>query len=164
MLFEVDDPGEVAAQLIRDYCGWHVAPVLEESIILDGNGEGRILLPSRRVLNVSEVRVHGDVLAPTEFEWSQDGMLKRVGGVWPDSYRSVQVTLEHGFDYAGVLADVARAIVARMEADPTGVIASQRAGTQSVSFRSGAFGGGGGGGLLSTERELLAPYKLTWGP
>ena len=164
MAFIAEDPDVVAAQLIRDYCGWHVAPVLEETITLDGNGTDRILLPSRRVLDVSEVRVGGSSLDSSSFEWSQDGMLKRLGAVWPDSYRAIQVTLRHGYEDSGLLADLVRAISARAKADPTGMVASKRAGTQSVSFRSGNFGGGAGGGLLSTERDLLAPYKLTWGP
>lgn len=164
MVFIATSPEKVATQLIRDYCGWHVAPILEETITLDGNGTDRVLLPSRRVLDVSEVRIGDSVLGASAFEWSQDGILKRVGGVWPDSYRAIHVTLRHGYEDSGLLADLVRAISARAKADPTGMVASKRAGTQSVSFRSGNFGGGAGGGLLSTERDLLAPYKLTWGP
>lgn len=156
--------GDVTAveQLIRDHCGWHVAPVLTETLVLDGNGTDRLLLPSRRVIDITEVAVNGETLDLDGFEWSQDGILWRRGGVWPDRYRIVKVTLEHGFSSVPVLAEIAAAVEARAAMDPTGALASQRAGTQAVSFSAAA--STAGRGLLASEQALLAPYKLTWGP
>lgn len=153
-------PEEAATRAIRDYCGWHVAPVVTETLTLDGTGTGTVLLPSRRVVGVASVKVDGVELEEDAYEWSADGLLRRRRGRWPHRYRSLEVTLEHGFTDASVLADLVSSIAARVKIDPTGALATQRAGTQSVGFTSGATGGG----LMQSEKDRLAPYKLNWGP
>lgn len=153
-------PEEAATQAIRDYCGWHVAPVIDATIILDGTGTDTVLLPSRRVTAVESVTVDGHELASTAYEWSADGLLRRRDGGWPDRYRVITVELKHGFASMAVLADVVASIVARVRMDPTGALANQRAGTQSVGFASGS----AGGGLMQSEKARLEPYRLTWGP
>lgn len=161
-VFMADGDVTAAEQMIRDYCGWHVAPVITETLVLDGTGTHRLLLPSRCVVDVSEVAVNGEPLDPDDYEWSQGGILCRRLAVWPDRYRAIRVTLEHGFAAAPVLAEIAAAVEARAAMDPTGALASQRAGTQSVAFSAAA--SAAGRGLLASEQALLAPYKLTWGP
>ena len=151
-----------ATRAIRDYCGWHIAPVLNESIILDGTGTDTLLLPSRRVLDVTSVKVDGETLEADAYDWSADGMLHRRHRHrrWPRRYRSIEVELRHGFEDMSVLADLVTSIAARVQIDPTGALASQRAGTQYVGFTTGATGGG----LMASEMARLEPYRLTWGP
>lgn len=158
--FGAADPVAAATQAIRDYCGWHVAPVEEETLTLDGTGTDTLLLPSRLVVGVTSVKVRGEELPKDSYEWSTIGALRRLGNIWPDSYRSIEVDIKHGFTDMSVLADVVSSIAARAKLDPTGVLASQRAGTQYVGFHSGATGGG----LMASEKDRLAPYKLNWGP
>jgi len=154
------DPVEAATQAIRDYCGWHVAPVKEDTLTLDGTGTDTILLPSRLVVDVTRVQVRGEELPASSYEWSTIGALRRLNGVWPNSYRSIEVTLKHGFTDMSVLADVVQSISERVRLDPTGAVSTQRAGTQQVGF----FAGQTGGGLLESEKDRLSPYKLNWGP
>ncbi len=158
--FTTGTPEQAATQAIRDYCGWHVAPVITATLTLDGTGTDTVLLPSRRVVEIGAVKLDGTDLGAEEFEWSSDGLLRRRHGCWPERYRSLEVTLEHGFEDMSALADVVASIVARVKIDPTGALANQRAGTQSVGFAAGA----SGGGLMQSEKERLAPYRLTWGP
>src|SRR5699024_5373736 len=154
------DPVAAATQAIRDYCGWHGAPIEEDTITLDGMGTSTLLLPSRLVVDVTSVKIRGEELPDSSYEWSAIGALRRLGGVWPDAYRSVELTLRHGFTDMSVLADVVASIAARVRMDPTGVVSSQRARTQHVGFTSGH----SGGGLMQSEKDRLAPYKLNWGP
>lgn len=158
--FTAGTPEQAATQAIRDYCGWHVAPVITATLTLDGTGTDTVLLPSRRVVDIESVKLDGTDLEAEGFEWSSDGLLRRRRGCWPERYRSLEVILRHGFEDMTALADVVASIVARVKIDPTGALASQRAGTQSVGFTSGATGGG----LMQSEKERLAPYRLTWGP
>lgn len=158
--FTPASPVEAATQAIRDYCGWHVAPAIDATITLDGTGTDTVLLPSRRVLSVASVTVDGTALDATAFEWSADGILRRRDRCWPDRYRAVTVDLRHGFESMAVLADIVASIAARVKIDPTGALANQRAGTQSVGFMAGA----SGGGLMQSEKDRLEPYRLTWGP
>lgn len=162
--FEPSSPEDAATRAIRDYCGWHVAPILEETLTLDGTGTDTVLLPSRRVVAISDVKVGDTSLDPSTYEWSLDGLLRCRRGCWPDRYRILTVELEHGFSDDSVLSTVVASIVARIRMDPSGMLASQSAGTQRVSFGGRLASGGGGVGLLGTEKELLAPYKLNWGP
>lgn len=158
--FDRSTPEAAATQAIRDYCGWHVAPSMPETITLDGSGTGALLLPSRFVKEVRAVRLHGELLSEDTYEWSVDGILRRRHYSWPDRYRCVEVDIVHGFEDEAVLAGMVAAIAARVKLDPTGALSNQRAGTQSVGFSSSATGGG----LMQSEKDRLAPYKLTWGP
>lgn len=96
----------VANGAVRSYCGWHIAPVAEETVILDGNGGTLLDLPTLRLVSLGEVRVQGEVVA--DVEWSKDGTLR---GQWPDRWRSIEVTMTHGFDapadVLGVVLDAA---------------------------------------------------------
>lgn len=154
------DPIEAATQAIRDYCGWHVAPPQEDTITLDGTGTDTILLPSRLVVDVTSVKIRGEEVPADSYEWSTIGALRRLNGVWPNAYRSIEVTMKHGFTNMAVLADVVESIAARVRLDPTGAVSTQRAGTQYVGF----FAGQTGGGLLESEKDRLTPYRLNWGP
>lgn len=153
----VDDSAENA---IRDYCGWHIAPVIQQSLVLDGNGQKKILLPSRKIVSVESAKVLG---APVEFRFSEDGWLNVPSGI-PHAERCLEVTLTHGFEQTPpVVSQVASAMVARARMSPAGNIVNQRAGTQSVTFASNG-GSVASFPLMDAEKELLAPYKLNWGP
>ncbi|EHK86389.1 hypothetical protein [Rhodococcus pyridinivorans] len=96
----------VASAAIRSYCGWHVTPVVIETVTLDGDGGTILSLPTLRLVSLVEVRVQGE--AVEDVEWSSDGSLR---GKWPDRWRSIEVTMEHGYDQPadllGVLVDAA---------------------------------------------------------
>lgn len=98
----------VASAAIRSYCGWHVAPVLEETVTLDGNGGTVLMLPTLRLVSLDEVRVHGEVVG--DVEWSHMGALR---GRWPNRWRSIQVRMHHGFDAPADLLGVVLEAAAR---------------------------------------------------
>lgn len=154
---------EAASEAIRDYCGWHIAPCLTETITLDGNGHHKIFLPTRHLVEVDALTIDGKKIAPEEYRFSQAGWIALKNSCFPRAERAVTVTIKHGFSHAPAVSAVAEAIIARAKMSPTGNIISQRAGTQSVSFASS----GGqviGFGLLQAEKELLNPYRVEWGP
>ncbi|RDI13453.1 hypothetical protein DEU38_13428 [Rhodococcus sp. AG1013] len=96
----------VANGAVRSYCGWHVAPVVEETVIVDGHGGTILDLPTLRLVSIEEVQVQGAVVE--DVEWSADGTLR---GQWPDRWRSIEVRMRHGFDapadLLGVVLDAA---------------------------------------------------------
>lgn len=149
-----------AAAAIRAYCGWHVAPSLTETIILDGNGSGRMLLPSTKVTGVAEVAIDGVALDPAEYRWSADGWLTRAPrNRWPDTERSIAVTMTHGFDSVPEIEDVLPAVVARASLSLSGVELGESVGPFKQSFISGR-DGIRTVGLMDAEKEILARYKL----
>lgn len=153
---------EAATGVIRQYCGWHVTPSITETLVLDGNGGEVVQLPSNHVTGVDEVSVGGSAV---RVDWSETGVLRLSGGGrFPKKYRSVEVTFTHGHDYAADVAGVVQAVASRLMMNPTGNVVQQRAGTQAVSFAQSSGGSTGGGTLLQSEKDLLAPYRLVWGP
>jgi hypothetical protein len=94
-----------------------VTLIADDVLTLDGAGRQSILLPAAPVISVTQVTLDGTVLGDgTDFEWSQDGYLRRLGGDgWPDRLRCIQVTYTHGYaqipeDIQEVVIDQARAM------------------------------------------------------
>jgi hypothetical protein len=152
-------PEEAAERLIRDYCRWHVAPIITETRTFDGPGTRSLFLPTKRLVEVESVTVDGGPLTPEDYRFSADGWLTRVGALWPHRERSVTVEFRHGFDPSEAIGEVVAQIVNRAKISPAGNVASQAAGTQRVTFVTN------GGevtryGLMGSEKEALAPYRL----
>ena len=89
-----------ACDEVRGAAGWHIAPVITETLTLNGRGGRVLLVPSLRIVRVIAVRDVTDPAAPrTLDDWRADidaGMLHRSAG-WPEGVASVEVELEHGF-------------------------------------------------------------------
>lgn len=150
-------PLEAAEAAVRGYCGWHVAPVITESLTLDGNGTNRIFLPSLMVREVFDVTIDGKLMDLNELEWSADGMLKLKSGRFPDKYRIVTVTFEHGHEPAEV-AHIVQQIADRVILAPNAAAVFGRVSTgdRSMDYRATA----GSIGLLAFERDMLEPFKI----
>lgn len=156
----VDDLAAAEAA-VRSYCGWHVAPVIIEDVVLDGSGTASLFVKSLRLVNVLAASVDGVALDVSSLEWSAAGFL-RAPGKFPDKLRSVRLTIEHGFnDVPDVVATV-RSIAARATASPTGVVREQ-AGAVSLSMSLTAPGVSGGVVLMDHERRMLDRYRIPGG-
>ena len=154
---------------IRAYCGWHVAPVLTETVIVSPRHRSPDLyLPTTHLVNVEKVellsRPTGEwiELEPDVYEWDEIGLLRR-HGCWPCRLRSVRVTMTHGYEpeeVPDVLA-IVDAIEKRSRMNLGGV-ASQSVNGASVSYQT-AGGAPLSVPLLQIEKQALAPYKLGLG-
>lgn len=141
-----------AAESIRDECGWHIAPVRTETLTLDSDGGRILLLPTLRLVAVTEVR---DVTTETptvltNWRKSAAGMLSRPGG-WPNGLGAVEVDVVHGYDECPsslypVIADRC------VQASRDGTITQESIGARQVSFGVTP----GQGTLVAT----LARYKI----
>ena len=99
-----------AQQAIRAFCGWHVAPSVEETLVLDGPGSGVLHLPSLHVTDVLEVLNDGTPIQDPE--WSAAGLIR---GPWTTKFRGVRVRLVHGYP-ADDLPYALQAAAARLQA------------------------------------------------
>jgi len=79
---------DVAAASVRSEAGWHIAPVVTETIAVRSYGGRELLLPSRRVVSVASVGTWTDWVLQSE------GVLYRHVG-WPLGV--LEVTFTHGF-------------------------------------------------------------------
>lgn len=101
---------DVAAASVRAEAGWHIAPVVTQTLYLQSFGGRFVTLPSRRVVSISAVRSG----ATTYTDWTlEPGRLYRPGyyyGGWPVGV--IEVDLVHGYDE--VPADLLPVIVNRV--------------------------------------------------
>jgi hypothetical protein len=118
---------DIAAASVRSDAGWHIAPVVTETITVRSYGGRELLLPSRRVVSVASVGTLTDWVLQSE------GVLYRHVG-WPVGV--LEVTFTHGFgsvpvELLPVLA--ARAAGAARLRDPA--VSATSVGQVQVSYR-----------------------------
>lgn len=153
---------KAAHGVVRRFCGWHVAPVIDETLTLDGSGGRDILLPSLRVLQLASVMNDGvDVTA--QADTSHAGILRLTSGSWTNRLGRVTVTLTHGYELDEV-PEVAAIIAGVAKRGPNSgrVDASE---STNGSSRGGFVDRGApiSVPLTITEQEALSTYRLEWG-
>lgn len=109
---------DTAVSLIRDVAGWHIAPVRDETVVLDVVVWERWLrLPTLQLVQVTEVRdvldpVNPAVIDPSSYRVSHKlAQIKHSCGFWPAGYEAAAVDMSHGYeecppDLFAVIADV----------------------------------------------------------
>lgn len=154
-----------AAESVRAYCGWHVTPVRTETLVVDDDGTGTVLLPSGRVTDVLSVARDGAALDLAEVQWNEDGVLRFPARCGRGRLRGLAVEVTHGYTEAEAAAvlGVIRGVATRAAMSPGGNIVSQSAGTQRVSYASSG-GAVASLPLMQTEKDVLATFRLGWGP
>lgn len=112
-----------------------VSLVAGDIFVLDGNGEQSILLPAAPVIAISSLKLDGALLTDgSDYSWSADGFVRRLGDVWPERLRCIEGVYDHGHavvpeDVQEVVIDQARAMY-RIEPG----LAAKTVGGQSVQF------------------------------
>ena len=124
-----------AVASVRRFCGWHVAPVLTQTAILDGPGGPLLTLPTQKLLAITALSEDDQALDLTTLKWSLRGQVeKRVQtplpisyfgtgrythrtylpwNFWTDQLSGISVTMQHGYtaeeapDFTEVIYSVA---------------------------------------------------------
>lgn len=154
---------EGATRAVRRYCGWHIAPLLPETLTIDGTGGRLLTIPTLRMTNVDEVKVLGDVLPTDAYDWSELGNIELRHGRWPRRFRSITAKVEHGFDTAPDVAQIIMQVCAAAISSPMGATREQ-AGQVSVTWGLTAPNTAGGMSLLQRDLEILDLYRVERGP
>lgn len=153
---------KAAHGVVRRFCGWHVAPVIDETLTLDGSGGRDILLPSLRVVQLASVMNDG-VDVTEQVDTSHAGILRLTSGCWTKRLGRVTVTLTHGYELDEV-PEVAAIIAGVAKRGPNSgrVDASE---STNGSSRGGFVDRGApiSVPLTLTEQEALSTYRLEWG-
>ena len=146
-----------ASAAIRAWCGWHVAPVLDCSITLDGEA-GDIWLPTNALASVTSAKVGGEDVTVT------------------GSNRRGRVRLEHktcglgnvaidyvaGYDIAAC-PDLMGVVVQRVMASvamTTYGVSQETAGGVSISYSGSALSDLGSAFLPDSVKAALSTYRL----
>ena len=87
-----------ACEIVRGYLDNQVN-LLEETIVLDGNGRARLVLPRPPVRSIVLVLEEDVPLVETDdYVLEAAGILRRVDALWPRGYGNLEVSYEHGWD------------------------------------------------------------------
>lgn len=144
-----------ASASVRRYCGWHVSPVLDETLTVDGSGGRDLHLPTLCLLDVTAVTNDDAVADVAAIEWSRNGYLRSCSG-WSQKLRGVTVSITHGFDGPDVVALVCQLAARAMTLSAVASVSAEAGGGQSISYRDP--------GILLPERAELALYRLEGRP
>lgn len=138
-----------ATAIVRDHCGWHVSPPIEETFTVWPLG-GLLYLRSLWITEVvSVLDVDGNTLQASVYENTGGGAIRVTGGY---AYRGpYTVTVTHGFESAPAVEAEILKLAARMKTNPTAP----------HYWRAGAYGEGStGDNPWGLDEQVLAPYTL----
>lgn len=145
---------------IRDYCGWHVAPVLQCSLTTQVDTRV-IMLPAKLVTSIESITVDNEIIPADDFEWKRSGAIRlslhpRKRGRWG----AYEISYHAGLDTsASPLAQVAIQVALNNLMSTPGVRA-ESVGQVSLSYNLLSDGVSGGVQLLNRDRSLLRQYRL----
>lgn len=151
-----------ATRGIRRYCGWHIAPVVTETMTLDGPGGSLLRLPTLNLVEIVSMTERGIELDVDALEWSAKGLVRRRRGRWTDRFRGVVAEVEHGYEDAADVRQIIQQVVGNALASPLGATREQ-VGAFSVTWGTTAPGVAGGMSLLARDLATLDLYRLERG-
>jgi hypothetical protein len=153
---------EEAADLIRDRTCQSWDLVVDDEVSVHGTGRQVLLLPHVPVNSVSVVVEDGTTLAPADYVLEPaDGILWRVGAVWPMGILNITVTNTHGYATPPAWLRMANITIAKRLYDGTPRVAgirSEQLGAHSVV--TGDIRTEGGGELTDVEGAVLDRHRF----
>jgi len=173
-----DDPDtarqlDAALAAARNYCGWHVAPVLTDvQITIDGPGGPMLALPTQNLTALTAIVEDGHTLDVNYLAWSARGMVLkkrpyafpvsafpyqfRPWNFWTECFQGITATISHGFASA---PDFDAAVLSAIERG--GFAAGSGVQLRSIGpFQYDTSGLTGGAIFSSAELAVLDKYAL----
>ena len=149
-----DERLDQAEGIVRDYCGWHIAPSRTDTVRVYGTPlNGPVLLPSLYVTAIMSVTDQGTLLDSTVYDFEQAGVLRRIDGwKWAEGTGVIEVEFTHGYDE--VPPAVTRAVQSVASQLPNG-LRSRSAGPFTESYFND---------LSPMDRASLSRYRIPVGP
>jgi hypothetical protein len=157
-----DERLEQAESVVRDFVGWHIAPVRTDAVeTFDGLcGRERVYLRTLQLTAITDVFVVGVAstfnVAHYQIDTDQGWVQPVAGRTWPTG-SSGRVTVEYSHGYATVPPAVTRAVqaIAAQGVSNPGALTRIKTGPFEEQYGSGGSAGGG-----SSVAGVLAPYVL----
>lgn len=147
---------KAAQEAIRNYCGWHVSPVLKCSFTDDTLPRKRVLqLPATVVTGVVSVEIGGEQVA---FRFKPNGLVRTDTPMHDDTWQDATVVYNAGIDSCPVVTDLIIHRVTHALAVPAGV-QSETAGGVSITYTSSWTSNNRATNLPDDNLRVLSPYR-----
>lgn len=161
-LFQAKDPAwflGAVGETIRDYCGWHIYPVISATGYHARIGnKGIIMLPTLNLVSVEQIVFDSPyVLSPSMFQVHSEGFVQYVAPLGRRGRNTeVVVDFTHGYEeLPKPVAEVGFELTATVLEKPAGVVTDLTRGPTRMSFKEL-------GAVLSDDQKArLGPYTLT---
>lgn len=147
-----------AGETIRDYCGWHIWPILSVTNVAAKIGnKGIIMLPTTHLVSVEQIMYDApNVLSASMFKPHEEGWIEFLGYLGRRG-RNLTLTVDftHGYeDIPKAVAEVGYELTARTMEKPAGVVNKMQRGPTSLEFDEF-------GAVLSKDQKArLGPYTI----
>jgi hypothetical protein len=158
--FQAKDPAwflGAVGETIRDYCGWHIYPVISTvNYRTRIGGGGIIMLPTLNLVSVEQVVANGPyALDSNVFEVYAEGFIRYTPLLGRRRGLSVAVDFTHGYaELPKPVAEVGYELAARTMEKPAGVVTDMTRGPTRLSFAEF-------GAVLSDDQKArLGPYTI----
>jgi hypothetical protein len=124
-----------ACEAVTEYCGWHIAPEISETVTVDGTGTLIQTLPTLNLVSLDSVSENGRALDLGLIDWSTNGVMeKRWCNGWTSRRRGIVAGITHGYQATpGWVTTLICAVAGRAFNSPLG-IGQETAGGESVQY------------------------------
>lgn len=146
-----------ALSAARNYCGWHVTPEDDSTVVLDGPGGSLLALPTLNLTDLKSVTEDGQAIDLEDLEWSRSGVVRKKSGLpWTSSLGGITVRMEHGFeeadDFNQAVSMISASITSTVRDDPA--MTSKKVSDVEYQWAASLTGG------IGPAAHLLEKYKL----
>lgn len=145
-----------ASNRFRDAVGYPVHQVTDEVILLDGDGTTALHLPAAPVQTIAVSLDGVPLVERVGFQISRrNGVLRRIGGVWPDGLENIEITYSHG--WATIPGGIMDAVLEQGQVQATILAGVQ---TQSAGPYGVTYGAQATVGVTQKWTDAVAKYSL----
>lgn len=157
----VEEAIKAASRRIRNYCRWHVAPVIQHTVRIPLRPRQPLYLPTLHVVDVLALVVGGVAVDLDTIEWDESGIIELSRSSFSTAAvrRTAQVTFAHGYDEVPEdIVDLTLMVASRALGSPLGVVREQTM-SSSITWSQAGFNVAGGTVLLDHEQESIDIYR-----
>lgn len=146
------------SRAIRNYCGWHVWPNVEQTVTISAAGSD-LFLPSKHVTAIDSIAEAAGTVDADTYRWFTDGIVIRDDYRWDRIYGGVTVVMTHGYPDVDDIKLLALQMASRALSSKSGATREQTL-ASSVTWALTAPGVSGGIAMLPHEQSILEYYRL----
>lgn len=151
---------DAVSAAIRDYCGWHVAPILECETETQVDTRV-IMLPAKMVTAIQSIQVNEEAISPDSYEHKRNGLVRmgkhpKMQGKWG----AYTIRYLAGLDPSITSIRAIALQIAMNDLAATPGVRNESVGQVSISYNQATDGVAGGVSLMERDKAMLETYRI----